>query len=115
AYMSAEQSRTVGLQDRLAKVLAEWANKLGPKRVARLSPSQLYAVVLAPAMCATAPVASPPSDEHEDAIEWLTVLTVAALTAITPPKNKPKPPSKVGPVAKARLSSPASRQGNLFG
>lgn len=65
AYLSMEQTRTVGLQDRLAKVLADWAKPLIPKRIARLSPSELYAVVLAPAMCATALVARPPSDDHE--------------------------------------------------
>jgi AcrR family transcriptional regulator len=113
AYMSPEQSRTAGLQDRLAEVLADWAKPLISKRIVRLSPSQLYAVILAPAMCATAPVPGPPPDDQEDTIDWREVLTVAALTVIRPLKNKPKPPSKVGPVTKVGQPLPASTQGDL--
>jgi AcrR family transcriptional regulator len=81
AYASAEGQGTHGrLQDRLANVLAKWAEKRRRETVIRLSGSQLYAVVLAPAMCRTGSGAGP--------MEWLDVLTAAALAAIIPPTNE---------------------------
>jgi len=101
AYASApERTRTDEAPDGLAKVLAEWAEPLARKDlVAPFSPSQLYAVILAPAMCATTPAAGPASDVRASSIDWLAVLTDAAVTAIAPPKKKPRQPA------------PASRRG----
>lgn len=78
AYVTAEgQGPRGSLQDRLATVLAKWADRRRPESVIRLSGSQLYAVVLAPAMCRTDPD-----------IQWLDVLTAAAVAAIMPPKTR---------------------------
>jgi AcrR family transcriptional regulator len=113
------QIRTDRVPERLAKVLGDWAGELESNRIARLSPSELYAVVLAPAMCATTPVIGPPSDNDESSVEWLEVLTAAALTAITPPNDKPQQPFQVGPAAEGRRQRSASPkreggQGSLF-
>ncbi|MGO8920843.1 MAG: TetR/AcrR family transcriptional regulator [Stellaceae bacterium] len=95
-----QRSRTDEERDSLPKVLADWANPLARKDiVAQLSPSQLYAVILAPAMCAATPDTGPASDVRASSIDWLTVLTDAALTAIAPPKKK------------ARRAPPASPRG----
>jgi len=70
------------------------------KIIAPFSPSQLYAVVLAPAMCGATPAAvGPTTDIHASSIDWLTVLTNAALKALVPPRKK------------SRLPTPASPQG----
>ena len=110
AYMSTEQIQTVGLQDRLAEVLASWAGKLGPKHVARLSPSQLYAVVLAPAMCVITPATNLPPNDRRSPIDWVQVPTSAAVTGIAPQKIKPSQPLKGGTHAKARRRTSASRK-----
>jgi AcrR family transcriptional regulator len=98
--LTPNRSRTVELQDSLPKVLDEWASPLARKHsVAPLSPSQLYAVVLAPAMCGATPVIdSAASDVRASSIDWLTVLTNAAIRAIVTPRKKPGSPT------------PASRQ-----
>ena len=103
SYASApERARTDEAPDSLPKVLAEWAESLARKDlVAPFSPSQLYAVILAPAMCATTPAAGPASDVRASSIDWLAVLTAAALAAIAPPKQKPRQPA------------PASRPGEI--
>ena len=95
-----ERSWTDEEPDSLPKVLAEWADPLARKDiVALLSPGQLYAVILAPAVCAVTADTGPASDVRAGTIDWLTVLTGAALTAIAPPKKK------------SRRASPASRRG----
>ena|SRR5947209_4593210 len=98
--LTSDRSRTNEAQDSLPKILAEWAEPLARRDlVAPFSPSQLYAVVLAPAMCATTPAAGPASDVRATSIDWLTVLTKAALTALEPPRKK------------SRQAAPASRRG----
>lgn len=74
-----------GIEQRLGQVLADWAEPLiRMGAVAPLSPTQLYAVILAPAICAAAPVAPAGAKRQGPSIEWRQILTSAALTAITP-------------------------------
>ena len=73
-----------GIEQRLGQVLADWAEPLiRMGAVAPLSPTQLYAVILAPAICALAPAAGPGAKHQGPSIEWLQILTAAALAAIT--------------------------------
>jgi AcrR family transcriptional regulator len=93
AYISAEGLGThARLQDRLAKVLAKWAEKRGVASVRGLAGNQLYAVMLAPAMCPGAPTDS----------EWLDVLGAAALAAVAPPNNAQQHGSKQRKAAAAK-------------
>jgi AcrR family transcriptional regulator len=98
--LTSDRSRTVEPPDSLPKVLDEWASPLARKHIVPpLSPSQLYAVILAPAMCAVTPAAaSAAADVRASSIDWLTVLTRAATEALAAPRKKPGPPA------------PASRQ-----
>jgi AcrR family transcriptional regulator len=104
-YASAEwEGRSTRLRDRLAPVLADWAGRRSAAEVAELSPSQLYAVVLAPALCPAAPaIAGESKDAQTNGDRWLDILAAATMTAITPPAR----PAKV-----ARQG--ATRQGNLL-
>ncbi len=103
--LTSDRSRTDQPQDSLPKVLDEWANPLTRKGiVAPLSPSQLYAVILAPAMCAATPAVGSSSDVRAISIDWLTVLTNAALRALAPPKKKPRPPTPASP--KDKIAQP---------
>jgi AcrR family transcriptional regulator len=89
-----------GLRHRLSKLLAGWAEPLiRAGLVAPLSPSQIYAVVLAPAI-STCTASSLVSDEMENAIDWPQTLASMALTGIMPGNHKtnkvPKaPPSRI--------------------
>jgi AcrR family transcriptional regulator len=76
--------RTDRLPARLGKVLAEWMETLEPNRIRGLSPTQLYAVLLAPALCDSRLAAEPVRNGDEGSISWFDVLTIAALAAITP-------------------------------
>jgi AcrR family transcriptional regulator len=96
-----QRSRTDEDNDTLPKVLADWAGPLiRDGSVAPFSPSQLYAVVLAPAMCAATAGAGPTADVRGSSINWLDVLTATALAAIPPRKSQPKPRLKAGSNAK---------------
>ncbi|MGO8869094.1 MAG: TetR/AcrR family transcriptional regulator [Alphaproteobacteria bacterium] len=110
AYSSEQVQIPKRVQDRLAQVLAGWAEPLVPKSIARLSPSQLYAVILVPSMCAITPAASPASDDYKGSIDWLGVLTAAALAAISPQNNKPSRTLKEGSHVGARRRPHASKQ-----
>src|ERR1700688_515111 len=96
--LTLDRSRADERQDNLPKVLADWADALARKNVAApLSPSQLYAVVLAPAMCAATPAVGPASDARAISIDWLTVLTSAAFTALALSRKKPRRPTPASP------------------
>jgi hypothetical protein len=92
----AHGARAEGLQPRLEKLLAAWARPLVPLgRVAALSSAELYAVILAPAVCdTTCPVSLAPGKSGGD---WLEFLSSAAVNAIVPPKKKRKPKTEQGP------------------
>lgn len=79
------QSAHAGIEQRLGKVLANWAEPLiGIGAVAPLSPTQFYAIALAPAICAEAPAAREGAKREGASVEWLQILTAAALAAIAP-------------------------------
>lgn len=85
AYTSTKANiRTDRLPARLGRVLAEWTESLAPDAIRRLSPAQLHAVLLAPALCDTPPAAEVVRDGEEGSLPWFDVLTFAALAAITP-------------------------------
>ena len=94
--------RSLRLQRRLALVLAGWAAKRAPKEIVSLSPSQLYAVMLGPAMIAV-DAGAEPRGAGGISIDWVEVLTEAATAALTPRKalrkNASGPPS---PAARKR-------------
>ena len=97
------QSAQVGIEQRLAPVLANWAKPwIQNGAVAPLSPTQLYAVVLAPAICSAAPAVDADTKSQEPSIDWQHILTAAALAAIAPDAK-----SKRG--AKDRADSKARR------
>lgn len=74
-----------GIEPRLARVLAIWAEPLIQKnRVERLSPAQLYAVILAP-MMTIAFATEPQTGSGESPADWVQILSRAALSAISPP------------------------------
>jgi AcrR family transcriptional regulator len=78
------QPAEAGIEQRLGQVLADWAEPLiRAGAIAPLSPSQLYAVVLAPAIYAAAPAAQAAAERQGRSIEWLPILAAAALAAIT--------------------------------
>ena len=70
------------LQARLAHVLFTWAEPLTPRLLPPLLPIQLYAVVLAPVLCAATPSIIRSSDSRQKSSDWLERLVAAALTAI---------------------------------
>lgn len=76
-----------GVQQRLERLLAEWAEPLiRMGAVAPLSPIQLYALVLAPAMVLAQAICAPgPTSENRPSasIEWVQVVTVAALAGLS--------------------------------
>jgi AcrR family transcriptional regulator len=75
-----------GLQVRLEVVLADWARRLiAVGRVVPLSSAQLYAVIIAPALCDTTAAVVPAPGKQE--IEWIEFLASAALKVIAPQAN----------------------------
>lgn len=93
-----------GLQTRMEKVLASWADPLiKVERVVPMSPAQMFAVMLAPVLSIVG------SEEFDDAFkpaEWVNRLTEFALSAVTPHGLKPEAP---GPAGSSKVSSkPAS-------
>lgn len=98
-----------GMQQRLARVLATWAEPLvHANTVAPLTSTQLYAVILAPAMCAAMPFAGAASNNRESSVGWLPVLAAAAVRAIAPPNRKPNQPLPGGSDVRARQPSSTS-------
>lgn len=84
-----EQVPNDGLEELMAPILANWAAQLIiTGAIAPLTPSQLYAIAMAPAMCATASTDSQASQHHRGSVDWLETLTAAALAAISPPGQK---------------------------
>jgi AcrR family transcriptional regulator len=88
-----------GMQRRLEQLLAGWAEPLIQMgAIAPLSSIQLYAVVLAPAICASG---STREKRPDASIEWVQVLTAAALAGLSPATaSKSGPPH--GAAAKTR-------------
>jgi AcrR family transcriptional regulator len=99
------QPAQAGIEQRLERILTDWAEPLiRMGAVAPLSPTQLYAVVLAPAISAAAPAAPAGAKGQGPAIEWLQILTAAALAAITPdPKSKHGAEHRAGANARHRM------------
>lgn len=100
------EGRSTRLIDRLSPVLADWATRCGPAEVATLSPSQLYAVILAPVLSEAKVACEPVEAKSTPRADWLDILARAAMAAIIPPKS-------VTTSAKARASraeEQASRQ-----
>ncbi|HUJ97009.1 MAG TPA: helix-turn-helix domain-containing protein [Stellaceae bacterium] len=91
-----------GLQARLERVLADWARRLITLgRVVPLSSAQLYAILIAPALCETADAVVPAPGKQE--MEWIDFLVSAALKAIVPQTNGGGAPKrKAGSVAEVR-------------
>jgi AcrR family transcriptional regulator len=92
-----------GLQARLERVLADWARRpIAVGRMLPLSSAQLYAILIAPAICETADAVAPAPGKQE--IEWIDVLASAALKAIVlrtngggAPKRKAGSTAELGP------------------
>jgi AcrR family transcriptional regulator len=100
-----------GLQVRLERVVADWARRLiVVGRVVPLSSAQLYAILIAPALCNTADAVVPAPGKQE--MEWVDFLTAAAVKAIVPQTNG-------GGVSKRKAGSAAKvlskSQNDLFG
>jgi hypothetical protein len=86
------RGQAVERQQELQDVLAEWADQLPSKhKVAPLSPGQLYAVMLAPAM-STGTNSSGSGKVTSASVDWPSVLTKAALSALEVPKEKARSP-----------------------
>jgi AcrR family transcriptional regulator len=93
----------LGLQVRLERVLADWARRLTVVgRVVPLSSAQLYAILVAPAICDTTEAIVPAPGKQE--MEWIDFLASAALKAIVPqtsgggaPKRKAGSTAELGP------------------
>jgi AcrR family transcriptional regulator len=75
-------------QGRVERVLAGWARMLIQQgSIAPLSSAQLYAIMIAPAICEVRfPVTRPAVKSN---VDWIEALSSAALTALQPPKRKP--------------------------
>ena len=102
-YKPGKRQGRRGVQARLEALLAEWARPMILEgKIAVLSSAELFALVLAPAMCDTSgPVAGSPTD----APGWTEVVSSAALKAI-------KPDAKA---RKSGKSSAATSAPDLFG
>lgn len=108
----AAHTRIGVLEDRLGEILTKWAEPLIRAHVlAALSPSQLYAVILAPALNAAAPAGGLEVKRQGSPFDWLGILTAGALAAITPNNDKPRQNSKPPPTARA---GQGTKQGDLL-
>jgi AcrR family transcriptional regulator len=82
-------SKSGSLQTHLEQVLKKWADDfIRAGAVAPLSPSQLYALVLAPAMYGSAAKAVSKSSGATIESNWIEILTAAAIRAIAPAHGK---------------------------
>jgi AcrR family transcriptional regulator len=96
------RSRPDDRQHDLPKVLAEWAESLpSKKKIAPLSPDQLYAVILAPAIHIGRPAGAFSPDARMTSSEWAAILTKAALCALGGPTRKVPSPRAGSGQAKA--------------
>jgi AcrR family transcriptional regulator len=100
-----------GLQARLERVLADWARRpIAVGRVVPLSSAQLYAILIAPALCETADAVVPAPGKQE--VEWIDFLASAALKAIVPQTNGGGAPKRrAGSTTEVRPEG----QSDLFG
>ena len=76
-------NRSSGMNLRLGEALAAWLRQFGNASKPTRSPSQLYAILLAPAMSGTSPdyVSSADGDSDGDA-EWIQTLTEMATVGL---------------------------------
>jgi AcrR family transcriptional regulator len=91
-----EGERPDSLQGRLERVLASWARTLIQNgKIAPLTSAQLYDVIIAPAICDVRfPVTRPSTKSN---IDWIDLLSRAALVALQPPETKSGRKGKVEP------------------
>jgi AcrR family transcriptional regulator len=102
-------SRIGGLQHRLEPMLAAWAHPLiMAGLIAPMSPAQLHAVLMAPAMSV---IGSAEFSDVQDSGDWLEILTQLAVRAIAPQASNPKPSHHRG-TGKVRSVSTGSPQGD---
>ncbi len=91
SYVTARGGRAVpSLSERLALLLAAWAEPfIGRGLVIPLSSTQLYALILAPALSASVD-AGATFAKAESGIDWLELLSLNAIRAIQVPADKVK-------------------------
>jgi AcrR family transcriptional regulator len=99
----------IGIQARLEPLIAAWAQPLIRAGLLQpLVPAQLYAVMIAPAICGAVASDCRREEREPPEIEWASVLSAAAIAAVQPlsPKARTTP---------AKLGDPTpSKQRNLL-
>ncbi len=99
-----------GPQTRLEPLLEAWAQPLiRAGLVQPLTPAQLYAVIIAPALCAAAAQLDVVDGPAAPVIGWKTVLVTAALAAVQASSPKSRPPriaSRKARLVSAKLAGP---------
>jgi AcrR family transcriptional regulator len=110
----------IGKQARLEPLMAAWAQPLIRAGLLQpLAPAQLYAVIIAPAICGAAASLALLDGHTPPEIAWASVLSTAALAAVQPLNPKSRPAKVTLGNAGKKPVTPAApappKQGDLLG
>jgi AcrR family transcriptional regulator len=115
-HQYAGPDEVIGTRAHLQPLIADWAEPLIRAELMRpLVPAQLYAVIITPALAGAIASVARLDEQGAPEIEWVSVLSAAALAAVLPQQSRPHSMKKTDGKAGNLPAPPASpKQGSLI-